>query len=75
MKALRSRSGRFTVIARWPSLRIQGPSLLTDAGGLPNGAWWLYKWYGDMTGEMVDTVPPAQAGIDGAASVNAARTC
>jgi hypothetical protein len=30
--------------------------LLTDTGGLPNGAWWLYKWYGDMTGEMVDTV-------------------
>jgi hypothetical protein len=47
--------------------------LLTDTGGLPNGAWWLYKWYGDMTGEMVDTVPPAQTGIDGAASVNPAK--
>jgi hypothetical protein len=47
--------------------------LLTDTGGLPNGAWWLYKWYGDMTGEMVSTVPPAQTGIDGAASVNQAK--
>jgi hypothetical protein len=47
--------------------------LLTDTGGLPNGAWWLYKWYGDMSGEMVGTVPPAQTGIDGAASVNPAK--
>ncbi|HUN33967.1 MAG TPA: RICIN domain-containing protein, partial [Trebonia sp.] len=47
--------------------------LLTDTGGLPNGAWWLYKWYGDMTGEMVDTTPPAQTGIDGAAAVSPAR--
>ncbi len=39
----------------------------------PNGAWWLYKWYGDMTGNMVVTTPPAQTGLDGAASVNSAR--
>ncbi|HZR40705.1 MAG TPA: RICIN domain-containing protein [Ktedonobacteraceae bacterium] len=38
----------------------------------PNGAWWLYKWYGDMTGNMVVTTPPAQTGLDGAASVNSA---
>ncbi len=40
----------------------------------PNGAWWLYKWYGDMTGKMVSTTPPAQTGLDGAASVNSAKT-
>ncbi len=38
----------------------------------PNGAWWLYKWYGDMTGNMLVTTPPAQTGLDGAASVNSA---
>lgn len=38
----------------------------------PNGAWWLYKWYGDMSGNMVVTTPPAQTGLDGAASVNSA---
>jgi hypothetical protein len=38
----------------------------------PNGAWWLYKWYGDMTGNMVSTTPPAQTGLDGAAAVNSA---
>jgi hypothetical protein len=36
----------------------------------PNGAWWLYKWYGDMSGNMLVTTPPAQTGLDGAASLN-----
>lgn len=45
--------------------------LLTDTGGKPNGAYWLYTWYGAMTGNMVVTTPPAQTGIDGAASVTA----
>lgn len=39
-----------------------------------NGAWWVYKWYGDMTGNMVSTTPPAQTGLDGAAAVNSAKT-
>lgn len=38
----------------------------------PNGAWWLYKWYGSMTGTMLVTTPPAQTGLDGAAAVNSA---
>ena len=46
--------------------------LLTDTGRSPNAAYWLYRWYGSMTGNMVTTVPPAQTGLDGAASVNAA---
>ena len=46
---------------------------LTDTGGSPNGSYWLYKWYGDMSGNMVATTPPAQTGIDGAASVSADR--
>ncbi|MEV5752754.1 RICIN domain-containing protein [Actinoallomurus sp. NPDC052308] len=46
--------------------------LLTGQGGSPNGAYWLYKWYADMNGQMVVTTPPAQTGIDGAAAVNSA---
>ncbi|WP_055588736.1 RICIN domain-containing protein [Peterkaempfera griseoplana] len=46
--------------------------LLTARGGSPNGAYWLYKWYADMSGNMVTTTPPAQTGIDGAAAVNSA---
>lgn len=58
-------------LAFWNEYGTMGDTLV-DTGGLPNAAWWLYKWYGDMSGEMVQTVPPAQTGIDGAASVNAA---
>ncbi|HEV7185511.1 MAG TPA: hypothetical protein VGN33_13540, partial [Leifsonia sp.] len=43
--------------------------VLTDTGGSPNGSYWLYKWYGDMSGNMVTTTPPASTGLDGAASV------
>ncbi|MCO5995814.1 RICIN domain-containing protein [Actinoallomurus rhizosphaericola] len=46
--------------------------LLTGQGGSPNGAYWLYKWYADMSGQMVVTTPPAQTGIDGAAALNSA---
>ncbi|GAA0410494.1 hypothetical protein GCM10009530_73740 [Microbispora corallina] len=46
--------------------------LLTGRGGSPNGAYWLYKWYGDMSGSMVTTTPPAQTGLDGAAAMNSA---
>jgi hypothetical protein len=28
----------------------------------PTGNYWLYKWYGDMTGSMVETAPPSRAG-------------
>jgi hypothetical protein len=59
-------------LAFWNHYGTMGDTL-TDTGGQPNGAWWLYRWYGDMTGEMVRTVPPAQTGIDGAASYDAGR--
>jgi hypothetical protein len=47
--------------------------LLTDTGGAPNGAYWLYTWYGQMRGNMVVTTPPGITGIDGAASVTPDR--
>ena len=43
--------------------------LLTSRGGSPNAAYWLYTWYGAMSGNMVSTTPPAQTGIDGFAAV------
>jgi hypothetical protein len=59
-------------LAFWNQYGTMGDTLVST-GGLPNASWWLYKWYGDMSGEMVSTVPPAQTGIDGAAAVNFAR--
>ncbi|SMF10535.1 hypothetical protein [Cellulosimicrobium composti] len=29
-----------------------------------NGAWWLLKWYGDLTGETVELTPPALDVVD-----------
>ena len=34
--------------------------------------WWFYKWYGDMTGNMVNVTPPDDNsnGVDGSACVD-----
>lgn len=47
-------------------------SLLTS-GNQKGGGWWLYKWYGDMTGYMAMVTPPNDKsdGIDGFAAVDA----
>lgn len=58
-------------LAFWNHYGTLGDTL-TDTGGSPNGAYWLYSWYGAMSGNMVTTVPPSQTGLDGAASVNSA---
>jgi len=45
--------------------------LLTGRDGDPNGAYWLYTWYAQMSGQMVTTTPPSNdSPLDGAASVN-----
>ncbi|MGP4039618.1 LamG-like jellyroll fold domain-containing protein [Gracilibacillus sp. D59] len=38
----------------------------------PNGAWWMYKWYGDMTGETikVNTANTTVDGLYGLASID-----
>ncbi|WP_330262332.1 RICIN domain-containing protein [Streptomyces griseorubiginosus] len=56
-------------LAFWNHYGTLGDTL-TDTGGSPNGSYWMYKWYGDMSGNMVVTTPPAQTGIDGIASLN-----
>ena len=43
--------------------------LLTERDGVPNGAYWMYTWYADMSGDMVTTTPPANNNFDAAASV------
>ncbi|PAZ13906.1 hypothetical protein CLM62_20675 [Streptomyces sp. SA15] len=58
-------------LAFWNQYGTLGDTL-TGTGGSPNGSYWTYKWYGDMSGNMVVTTPPAQTGIDGFASRNSA---
>ncbi|MER6532874.1 RICIN domain-containing protein [Streptomyces sp900105755] len=58
-------------LAFWNHYGTLGDTL-TDTGGSPNGAYWLYEWYGEMSGNMLVTRPPAQTGIDGFAARNGA---
>ncbi|MER5215767.1 RICIN domain-containing protein [Streptomyces sp. NPDC002838] len=58
-------------LAFWNQYGTLGDTL-TGTGGSPNGSYWTYKWYGDMSGNMLVTTPPAQTGIDGFASRNSA---
>jgi len=46
-------------------------SLLTS-GNAKGGGWYLYKWYGDMTGAMVNVTPPSDNsdGVDAFAAVD-----
>jgi hypothetical protein len=59
-------------LAFWNHYGTLGDTLI-DTGSSPNGAYWLYRWYGGMSGSMLATVPAAQTGIDGAASLNSSR--
>ncbi|MFI6933948.1 RICIN domain-containing protein [Streptomyces sp. NPDC050287] len=58
-------------LAFWNHYGTLGDTL-TDTGASPNGSYWTYKWYGDMSGNMLVTTPPATTGIDGLASRNSA---
>ncbi|HEX6034888.1 MAG TPA: hypothetical protein VFY83_10655, partial [Anaerolineales bacterium] len=58
----------------------------TDAGSLNNlvtrdhynqatGAWWLYRWYGGLTGDTVKVTPPAAnaEGLQGLAALDSTK--
>ena len=49
-------------------------NLITDTAKA-NGGWWLFKWYGDMTGNMAMTTPSVTnaLGLDGIASIDSTK--
>jgi len=49
--------------------KTMGTGPATDP--LPNGADWLYQWYGGMTGSMVATTTTPGSGLDGIAAYDA----
>lgn len=67
------RKGVDTANISWwfPSLPGRLGSLIT-AQNQKNGGWWFYKWYGDMSGNMVNTIPPNDKsdGLDGFANID-----
>lgn len=48
---------------------------LVTANNQPTGAWWLYHWYGELTGQRVETTPPRRnfEDIQGLAAFDAQR--
>lgn len=67
------RSGVESAMISWWFTNLPGRlgSLLT-AKNETGGGWWLYKWYGDMTGYMAKVVPPNDKsdGVDAFAAVD-----
>ncbi len=55
----------------WVPLPGRLGSLLTK-DNKKGGGWYMYKWYGDMTGHMVKTTPPNDKsdGVDAFASID-----
>ncbi|MEV5846161.1 RICIN domain-containing protein [Streptomyces sp. NPDC051985] len=47
---------------------------LTTHNNEATGAWWLYNWYGEMTGRTVTVTPPTQNGsLQGIATLDSAK--
>jgi hypothetical protein len=71
-------------VARFEASKVDGClAFWTTAGGLNDlvthnnqatGGWWLYKWYGELTGNTVAVTPPAASGsLQGLAALDAAK--
>jgi hypothetical protein len=71
-------------IARFENSKVDGSlAYWTTAGSLNDlvtennkatGGWWLYKWYGEMTGQTVAVTPPSQNGsLQALASIDGAK--
>ncbi|GAA2692519.1 carbohydrate-binding protein [Actinoplanes palleronii] len=71
-------------VAKFENSKVDGClAYWTTAGGLNDlvtrnnqatGAWWLYKWYGDLSGGTVAVTPPAAGGsLQGLAALDPAK--
>jgi hypothetical protein len=71
-------------VAKFEASKVDGClAYWTTAGGLNDlvtrnnqatGAWWLYKWYGELTGNTVAVTPPSPGGsLQGLAALDASK--
>ncbi|MGP3918057.1 carbohydrate-binding protein [Nonomuraea sp. 10N515B] len=71
-------------VARFENSKVDGClAYWTTAGGLNDlvtrnnqatGGWWLYKWYGELTGTTVAVTPPAPgSSLQGVAALDPAK--
>ena len=59
-------------IAYWTSAGCLNDLVTRDNYNKVTGAWWLYKWYGDMTGHTLKVTPPQEnsEGLQGLATLD-----
>jgi hypothetical protein len=71
-------------VAKFEASKVDGClAYWTTAGGLNDlvthnnqatGAWWLYKWYGELSGNTVAVTPPSAGGsLQGLAALDSAK--
>jgi hypothetical protein len=71
-------------VSRFENSKVDGClAYWTTAGGLNDlvtrnnqatGGWWLYKWYGELTGTTVAVIPPSPSGsLQGLAALDSAK--
>jgi hypothetical protein len=71
-------------VAKFEASKVDGClAYWTTAGGLNDlvtrnnqatGGWWLYKWYGELTGNTVAVTPPSASGsLQGVAALDPAK--
>ncbi|GIF25562.1 hypothetical protein BJ973_003839 [Actinoplanes tereljensis] len=71
-------------VAKFEASKVDGClAYWTTAGGLNDlvthnnqatGGWWLYKWYGELTGNTVAVTPPSAGGsLQGLAALDATK--
>ncbi|BEL06967.1 hypothetical protein Q0Z83_051580 [Actinoplanes sichuanensis] len=71
-------------VAKFENSKVDGClAYWTTAGGLNDlvtrnnqatGGWWLYKWYGELTGNTVAVTPPSAGGsLQGLGAVDSAK--
>jgi hypothetical protein len=71
-------------VAKFEASKVDGClAYWTTAGGLNDlvtrnnqatGAWWMYKWYGELTGRTVAVTPPSPGGsLQGVAALDPAK--
>lgn len=72
-------------VSKFENYKVDGClAYWTTAGGLnelvtrnnqATGAWWLYKWYGELTGHTVEVTPPAvTSSLQGVAAYDPEKT-
>ena len=62
-------------LAYWTTAGCLNDLVARDSYNQATGAWWLYKWYGSLTGHTIQVTPPDEnaEGLQGLAALDAEK--